>query len=35
MEGPADNFAELKKAIDLMMSKYAVVNAPLSETSKP
>ncbi|MGH7597009.1 MAG: tetratricopeptide repeat protein [bacterium] len=35
MEGPVDNFAELKKAIDLMLSKYAVVNAPLSEPPKP
>lgn len=35
MEGPMDNFAELKKAIDQMLSKYAIVKAPLSETPKP
>ncbi len=35
MEGPMDNFAELKQAIDQMLSKYAIVKAPLSETPKP
>lgn len=35
MEGPMDNFAELKKAIDQMLSKYAIANAPPSDPPKP
>jgi tetratricopeptide (TPR) repeat protein len=35
LEGPMDNFAELKKAIDQMLSKYAVVNASFPEAQKP
>lgn len=35
MEGPMDNFAELKKAIDQMLSKYAAVNSPFPQAQKP
>lgn len=35
LEEPMDNFAELKKAINQMLSKYAIVNASFPEAQKP